>query len=286
MAMNNESWWRLSWINGDTVRASVRMVMGVFAIILFLLAIRIVWEGDQDSAARAGVAIGGGGFCLIFFFLTQFKKFKGFGIEAESWEREMEDAQRITNNLRDLTRLVAEPSIMVLMRTGRWNSSTSRREAYDLVHRFEELLTATDTSPEKIKNAVADYYRFTLFDMVNQLRKPLKILLDEKTKPFIDRLDEFGSPVTDVQGHLLASEKMRDAKKSADVVMDSLSLERITAAGFQGVINAMRECELLKERDIDEFLEKFKEDVADIRFFEEHKKLRRPEVWFADKDRD
>ena len=91
---------------GDAIRAFVRFVMGGFAIIFFALGTQIIWRGGADSAALAGVAIAGGGFCLIFFFLTQFKKFKGFGIEAESWEREMEDAKRITENLRDLTQLV------------------------------------------------------------------------------------------------------------------------------------------------------------------------------------
>jgi len=280
MAKKEKSWWQPGWLTGEAIRALVRFIMGVFAISLFALGTRIVWKGGADSAALAGVAIGGGGFCLIFFFLTQFKKFKGFGIEAESWEREMEDAKRITDNLRNLAQVVAEPSVMVLMRTGRWSSGTSRREAHELVGRFEKLLTATDTSKEDIERAVTDYYRYTLFDMVAQLRKPLEELLDEKVKPFKDSMDSFGNPVTDLAGHNAACEAWQRATEKAVKAMQSFSLENLTAAGFGGVIEAMRGCDLLDQININEFLGAFKEEVADIQFLEEYKKLRRPEVWF------
>lgn len=271
-------------LTGDNIRAFVRFIMGVFAIILFGLGTNIIWKGGEGGAALAGVAIAGGGFCLIFFFLTQFKKFKGFGIEAESWEREMEDAKRITENLRNLAMLVAEPSIMLIMRTGRWSSNTSRREAHDMVSRFEGLLNATDTSKEDIERAVADYFRYTLFDMVSQLRKPLKLLMDERVEPFKTKMESFGSTITDLNGHNAACEEWRIARGKADKVVKSALMDELVIHGFDGVIGVMRECDLLDETDISEFLEKHKEEVADIRFFEERKKLRRPEVWFDSED--
>ncbi len=280
MADEDKKWWQPTWLNGDSVRAFVRLIMGGFGIALFGIGTNILANGNADNATLAGVAIGGGGFCLIFFFLTQFKKFKGFGIEAESWEREMEDAKRITTNLRNLSQLVAEPSMMVLMRTGRWGSGTSRREAHDLVSRFKELLIATEAPKEDIERAVSDYFRYTLFDMVNQLRKPLKNMLDKKINPFNEAVRKFGNPVTDLAGHSAACEASREASKKAERVLESLTMESISVDGFSGVLDALRDCDLLSDTEIDNFLETHKDVVADIRFLEEHKKLRRPEVWF------
>ncbi|MBL6927713.1 MAG: hypothetical protein ISR44_00955 [Rhodospirillales bacterium] len=280
----NKRWWHFQWLSGNIVRASVRMIMGVFAIVLFSLATKLIFGGNVDNAPLAGVAIAGGGFCLIFFFLTQFKKFKGFGIEAESWEREMEDAKRITNNMRNLAQLVVEPSMMLVMRTGRWASGISRREANDLVDRFEELLVATETPSEDAELARAEYYRYTLFDMVRGVGQPLTKCLETKVNLYHERLKQLGSPVTDLEGHNAASKEWNDARSRADIVKEALSLENISERGFDGVIEATQKCELLSEDEINELLDEHKEEVADIRFFEEHKKLRRPEVWFAGDD--
>jgi hypothetical protein len=67
------------------------------------------------------------------------------------------------------------------------------------------------------------------------------------------------SPVTDLEGHNAAVEEWRDASKRAKKVIEALSLEGLSQDGFDGVIDAMRECKLLSEDEVRVFLDAHKE---------------------------
>ena len=60
------------------------------ACVLFVAGIGLGFTGEPGSA---GVTLAAGVFCLIFAFLSQFKRFKGLGIEAELWEQKQESIQ-------------------------------------------------------------------------------------------------------------------------------------------------------------------------------------------------
>ena len=47
-----------------------------------------------NTATQALLVFGVAIFCLIFFLLARFKRFKGLGIEAELWEDKQEEAER------------------------------------------------------------------------------------------------------------------------------------------------------------------------------------------------
>ena len=262
------------------IHGFVRLIMGFIALILFYLGIKIILTGDNNNAALAAVAIAGGGFCLVFFFLSQFKRFKGFGIEAESWEREMEDAARITKNFQNLAKIVAQPSITALMRMGRWDSGISRREAYDLVKRFEEILRAAEASDEEIDIAKRDYLKYTIFDMIRPIHSSLKKKLDEKVNEYEKTIGNIPQPITDIETYNRFVQEKRDAAKARDEALDIFSFEYFshTAKIIKEKING---CSLLSTQEARELISSNKEILEDLIYFESNQEIRRPDVWFS-----
>ena len=62
----------------------LRLALGTLSALLFALGAYLAFnEKVAASTATYGAAV----ICLIFTFLSRFKRFKGFGIEAELWEQ-------------------------------------------------------------------------------------------------------------------------------------------------------------------------------------------------------
>lgn len=254
--------------------------MGFIALFLFYLAIRIIVSGNEGSAALAGVAIAGGGFCLIFFFLSQFKRFKGFGVEAESWEREMEDAERIAENFRNLARIVAQPSITALMRMGRWDSGISRREAHDLVQQFESILRAADATDDEIKQAKRDYVKYTLVDMIMPIHNDLKTILNKKLIPYEHAVNTFPQPIADHGAHKKVLSERTKARQAVEEALDIIRFSEHANVSEKIQSNILN-CQLLSEEEAKSFIVDHIDAFNDIIYFEQNQAPRRPDVWFS-----
>jgi hypothetical protein len=99
-------------------------VFVVVAIMLlcggFVLALR-------ENVTGAGATYVAAVFCLVFAFLSQFKKFSGLGFAGETWERKMQEADELIARLKSLAVVVTEPLLMLIPRLGRWDSALTRR---------------------------------------------------------------------------------------------------------------------------------------------------------------
>ena len=72
----------------------------------------------QDKTASAVTGFAYAGPCLVFVFLQGFKRFKGFGLEAELLEQKIEEADRLLTQLRRLAVPMAELLFTTTARLG------------------------------------------------------------------------------------------------------------------------------------------------------------------------
>ena len=260
----------------------IRLVILVFSFALFGAGINLAYRGEVGGAS---VNFTAGVMTLIFVFLSQFKRFKGFGIEAEMWAKEMEDAERITTNFKNLSMLVAQPSISTMARMGRWDSGLSRREMYDLVQRFDQMLREAEASDEQILAAKEDYFRYVLLDMAQMLRGPLTTALEEKVEHYKEETKKFGSPITDLEGHRAAADKFRWASAEKENVLDGLLIENITD-GVDTLLSRIKSCQLFTTEESAGLIKSMSAEIDDLRYFKDNREFRRPEVWFSDDEND
>ena len=124
-----------------------------------------IYEVYMGKLAEAGTAFGGGALIMIFAFLSQFKRFKGFGIEAETWEQTMEEAKDIIQQLKKLSIVISEPLLSIAGRMGRLDTAFTRQERYDVRRKVEALLAGIDFSEEEIERVTAEIKKFDYYDM-------------------------------------------------------------------------------------------------------------------------
>jgi hypothetical protein len=155
----------------------MRVGLFILACVLFLAGIGLGYKGDTESA---GITFGAGIFALIFVFLSQFKRFKGFGIEAELWEQKQEEAAKLIETLRALSLVASEQLINLSARLNRIGTPVTRKELFDLVDRLEDVLTYIEVPTADREKLKTDFYRFTAIDMTLPLVRKINDAIDRK----------------------------------------------------------------------------------------------------------
>ena len=238
--------------------------------------------GYRNLVGAETACFAAGGLVLVFVFLSQFKRFKGpFGIEGEMWEREMEEAQEITERYRNLAIVVAKPLIANSVRMGRWNSGLTRREVDEMVSDVKTILGNSGSSPEDIEAVLSDYRRYTAFDMSRQAYTTVKDVLDAKVKEKRDVLDAFGGVIgaDENQAYNTAAEQLGMATQSANRVLESFEISNTDS--YPIIISVrVNECELLDEAEKSDLLLSIQETFDDLTYFGATGNIRRPDVWF------
>jgi hypothetical protein len=181
--------------------------------------VRLNWERVLFAAAgialgafgfwylyRANITGGATAFALSFFSflysnLARFKRFKGFGLEAELWEDKQKEAADLIDRLKGIVQLYSQELVLSKAKAGRWGVSGRWKEVWAL---FDEIRTQHDDLGQKIdfsstKRTLDTYF---LFDIIQQRRSEIIVAARkgiEKSSGVIS--SEFGNPVADSKGY-------------------------------------------------------------------------------------
>ncbi len=174
------------------------MFKGLLAFLGFIAFCMGLYQVHLGNLKNAGTAIGAGAIILVFAFLSQFKRFKGFGIEAETWEQTMEEAKDLIAELRQLSVLTAEHLLSVAVRLGRADTHLSRRERFELRQKIEKMLADSGIASEEIKRVTSESRRFELIDMASDLCE----LIQDYTEGKYNKKAEVASEVRELQAFI------------------------------------------------------------------------------------
>lgn len=155
---------------------------------------------SDGKVTEASAAFGIAFLSFIYSNLSQFKRFKGLGFEAELWEDKQREAEALIDRLKNVVAIYSSQIVMNNIKRGRWGDGEGWRENWYL---FDALVEQHDALGQKIdfselKKFADDYF---LFDMCS--RNSDKILKSvqrghSEAKKKID--EEFGSPIKDSAG--------------------------------------------------------------------------------------
>ncbi len=116
-------------------------------------------------AASATVMVGGLLVCLIFLYLSRFKRFKGFGVEGEMWEDKMQEAERVIDRLNKLAAATAAPTYRAIASVGRWTSAPDPNELALLVDPLDNALRDAGFSEDRINDIKAPVHIIKMTDL-------------------------------------------------------------------------------------------------------------------------
>lgn len=178
------------------------------------LATYFLFQADKVAAATVSAALG-----LLLTFLariSQFKRFKGWGFEAEMWEDKQIEAVKLIEALKNVATLTAREVMLQSVKSGRWGGAKRWQDHWLL---FDEIKAAQaglldDKSIKTIKKSVD---RWFLFDMVHGEFGKLQEAVNQGKQAASQKIStKFGSPVVDIAGYHSEIEKLSSIPSTRD----------------------------------------------------------------------
>ncbi|WP_155523093.1 hypothetical protein [Tabrizicola thermarum] len=137
---------------------------------------------------------------LLLTFLarfSQFKRFKGWGFEAEMWEEKQQEAEKLVESLKGIAALTAREVMLQSIKSGRWGSGKRWEDHWKL---FEEVKAAQaglldEDGQRKVRRSID---RWFLHDMaITEFGKLKEIVTKEVEQARQEIRVKFGNPVSD-----------------------------------------------------------------------------------------
>ena len=260
----------------------MRWLVFALAVALFVGGFVLAW---RDMTTAAIPTYGGGVICLIFAWLSRFKKFKGFGVDAELWEDKQEQAADLIDRLRSLAGSVARPVLAMAPRMGRLGQHLSRRELHDFVSTLETTLREAGLAEHEISRIKRDYHYITMFELVRVIDRALQPRVLEKLQELRKQHDDIPRPTRPEehdrhQALIDRQNSLSAAFKGILAVAYDIPIEQIPDE-LEARIAALPE---YTEDEIAALMSANREELEDIRFYAHEKAIRRLSHWLDSDD--
>jgi hypothetical protein len=269
--------------NGASRRAFGSRAAKVMKFIMLIAGLGLFAMGAylslQDKTASASVTYTAGVLCLIFAYLEEFKRFKGFGFEAELLERKIEEAEDILKRLRTTSVPIAEMLFTLTARMGRLGSALPRRTRYKWMKEIERELRSIGVRDEQLDEAKRDWHLYNIFDLsrpiFNFFRQTLQEKIEEKSKA----LASFRQPIdAGDQDHAKLVHEQQEIARAKQEFERLGRIERIEEFPLK-IDSYIRTCPVLGEGERNAVLSRYSEELEDLKYYAEHHDFRRLEAW-------
>jgi hypothetical protein len=179
---------------------------------LIFLAFSVFYlKGRSVPESSASFAMGF--LCFLFASVARFKRFKGLGFEAELWEDKQKEAAELIDRLKAIVAIYTREVVLSKVTQGRWEGGRDAwTENWKL---FNELTKQHETLGQKIdfsdlKREMDTYF---LFDITHRLMKVVERSMSDGAGIARQKVsEEFGNPVTDLEGHNNRQAQLREIK--------------------------------------------------------------------------
>lgn len=260
----------------------LRTTIFITAIILFASGVFLSYV---DKTGGATVTYTAAVLCLVFAFLQEFKKFKGFGVEAELLEKKIEEADKVLNQLRDLIKPISELLFTMVARGGRWDSAIPKRDSYRLMSQFTAELKALGIGEKEITEAQKDWHQFNLIDLSRPIVESIYNLLQEKNKTQQEKTRAFKQPITpeNQPAHAASHKEAQRITAQQKELRLIYSLED-RHSSYSKIMDFLNTCYLINDSEKNTILSDNEEQLKDLKHYTDKHEFRRLEVWFNEKD--
>ncbi|WP_051442621.1 hypothetical protein [Mesorhizobium sp. WSM3626] len=176
-----------------------------------------------EKVTEAAVVFGLGFLSFIYANVARFKRFKGLGFEAELWEDKQQEAADLIERLKNVVSIYTREIIMSKVTEGRWGGKPKWQSHWAL---YDELAEQHDQLGQKIdfsalKKSMDDYFLFDLCELPTD--RLTKILWDERAKVRQMISKEFGSPISDADGH---GKRIRQLNETEFRIVDAFEISK------------------------------------------------------------
>lgn len=244
----------------------LRISLLIASLMLFASGVYLSYL-DKTGGATATYAAAV--FCLIFVFLTEFRKFKGFGVEAELLERKIDEADKALKQLRDITSPIAEMLFSTVARSGRIGAMMPRRKRYELQQRIESELKSCGVSEAQIEKAKGDWHFFNIHDLSQPVFQVLSTHVDE----FMGReLQKLSANQHDSPGVRLADHQREELSRLRSRIGDKDLPNEI--------INFIRKSEIFDSEKKTKIEAEISQSISELSYYIKNHNFNNLDEWF------
>ncbi|MBY0362516.1 MAG: hypothetical protein K2X45_11485 [Phreatobacter sp.] len=184
-----------------------KLIFSLFG--MYLLAFG-AFQLTRENTALAITSLAFGIFSFAFGSIAKFKKFKGFGIEAELWEDKQKEASELIDRLRDVIQVYANEIIIAKVRTNRLGSHPTWSE---IIQTYVSILDDKSLSGKielnKARDEINTYFIFDCASYANRIIDRARQTAASAARDAIDLAHP--SPIADSQGHGQMHAHLREA---------------------------------------------------------------------------
>lgn len=268
--------------SSKNLQAAGRFVLASVALASLLSSI---WLGLHDRVPAGTLLAALGLVLLAFVQLSRFKHIKGLGFEAELWEAKQEEAAELIDQTRALLKILSAAMLRSAPRMGRMMAGFDRREQLALVADIEAALKAAGVRTDDFAEMRDEIDRLIAWDLASPITRAITKFVWARAEVVRKEIaQQFGSPITDLDGYNQEHQKLNHLNRSAT---DPNALENTPreewASQLKGHIEAIpltdaaARAELLASQD---------EALKDLQAWTKDRTIRRPDVFFGPEPQD
>ncbi len=255
----------------------MRITIFIVAIFLFSFGVFLTFSARTGDAAVTYTAAF---FCLVFAFLQDLKKLRGFAVEAKMLEKKIEEADKTLDQFRNLLESTSELLFTMVARGGRLDSAIPRKDSYRLMTEFTSKLQTLGLSESEIAAAKKDWHKFNLIDLSQPIVERIQEILNKKMKKQQKTNQLFKPPISPhIQlAHRVSLEETQRISDQQEKIRSIYELENCHES-YKIIHAFLDSCYLIDATQKDQILDEFKEHLNDLKYYTEHHDFRRLDSW-------
>lgn len=247
----------------------IRLVVVMFAVALFTVSAFLYLQKETLPATSAMGFV----FLLVFVLtISNFRRIKGFGFEAEMWEDKQVQAAKLIDRLELLSKASTQQVALIAARLGLWDSGFSNPELGELVEVTRQILQSTGTSDAERKNILSPLYRRVALNYVNAAARMVDLDLQNNKETFAAV-----QKAATTEDWPKWQEKLLAVEMTIKKVRELSVLDMIEHRTIQPLQLLVRESDVTAGKT--DLVSQLSDIAADITYFEANGKLRRLIDW-------
>lgn len=203
--------------------AFVDVVLTILGLAVLGLGVWAIWK---ENLPVAGTAIGAGVVLLFAATIERFESLKGLGMEAKTRElkKSIDQAEVLTEQLKELVDLVATNLVLLSSSSGRWTDAPPIMEAYQLSRRVRRMLEKVNSEETAIREALMPWAKTVAFDAVGAISKEVQLEARKSLNALRLKLTEPSKDNTEIRTRIAAIEAFFERRPQG---VDKWSLSEI-----------------------------------------------------------
>jgi hypothetical protein len=253
-------------------RTLFAVALTLFAVGTFLIL--------TDKVAASATTYAAGIVSLVFVFLSKFKRFKGFGIEAELLEKRVEEANVTIKRLRAIALPMAEMLFTIAARMGRWGSALPHRDSYRLMESIQTELQKNGVSQEELESAKVNWHYFNMRDLAVPITMRLGKTIQAKIAKAHADLSKVPSPINQNDPDFLRINQNLTKLNQYLTGLSAIYTEGNSIDFAERIESAINSTEVLDADEKRQLLAESRTELDDLKYYEEKMSFRNLERWF------